>query len=84
MLPIFLAALEETSVKLLKLYYKMKKPLAESFPVVNNFTSDGDRYFHYGSSDKWMRKIVKLQPVDGTVSVIELPKKFDLQDSQIF
>ena len=51
--------------------------------MVNNFTSDGDRYFHYVGSEKWRNKLVRFQPEEGAVTVIDLPGSIDMMDSRI-
>ena len=84
MQPALQSAMQTIKEKLLRLVTKMNSPLAENFLVANTFASDGDRYFHYPSTEKWRRKLVQLQPEEGTVTVIELPNSFDMKDSHIF
>ena len=71
-------------MKLLQLSHRIQRPLAENLSVVNTFASDGDRYFQFPLSDKWRRKIVRLQPEDGVVSVIDLPHEIDMMYAQIY
>ena len=84
MLPELQAATEMTSKKLQMLASKMKKPLPENYSVINTFPSDGDRYFHYPGERKWRQKLMRLQPEEGKVTVIDLPDSFDMYCSQIF
>ena len=84
MQPVLQAETETKSEKLLTLLSKMSSLLEENYSVVNTFASDGERYFHFDLSQKWRRKLIMLQPEDGTVSVINLPKKFDMYFSRIF
>ena len=84
MLPELQAATEMTSKKLQMLASKMKKPLPENYSVINTFPSDGDRYFHYSGTDKWRHKLVRLQPKNGKITLIDLPDPFDMYLSHIF
>ena len=68
-------------MKLFKLICAIKKTLPENTSVVNTFASDGDCYFIYSDSDKWRRKLVRLQPEQRKVSVIDLPDYYDMKNS---
>ena len=62
----------------------MKIPKPENYSVVNSYASDGDRYFHFGASDKWKYKLVRFQPEQGLVSEIDLSKVCNMWRSEIF
>ena len=69
-------------MKLFKLISAIKKTLPENTSVENTFAADGDRYFIFsGTNDKWRRKLVRLQPEQRKVSVIDLPDYFDMHFS---
>lgn len=84
MLPILEAATETTTNQLQLLISKMKEPIPENFSVENTFASDGYRYFHCGLSEKWSRKLARLEPEEGEVTVIDLPDSIDMRNSKIF
>ena len=56
----------------------MSKPFSKNYSVVNTFASDGDRYFLKSDSPKWKRKLVKLEPDSGEISVFDVPNDFDM------
>ena len=84
MLPTLEAATETTTNQLQLLISKMKEPIPENFSVENTFASDGKRYFHCGMTEKWSRKLARLEPEEGEVTVIDLPDSIDMHYSQIF
>ena len=61
----------------------MSKPLEGSYGVTNSFTADHERYIHYPGTEKWSQRLVKFDPIDGIITIMELPNVISMKDSSI-
>ena len=52
---------------------ELAKPLLSSLIVTDSYTSDGDRFFHDPSKEKWWNKLIKMDPENDQVSTLLLP-----------
>ena len=76
-------ATARVSQKLQAMATAMSKPLKGSYSVTNSFTADNERYYHHPGTDKLSQRLVKFNPIDGTITIMELPNVISMRRSVI-